>query len=305
GTFGVPDQLPDRTPALDRLHGLRFYQRLWSKRRRHDLPIPVGDTPGPVALRDKGEGGTALPKWSFSAIVQRRSSVGETRRINAEALVPVHQPDMFGGEHTPGIDRPDAVSQNNALGNPKAHFKRIAMGYRDKPFDVATEQARWNDGKEDEDCAVFTQAEVEEHHHKQRKVMYQLRREETPNEIRARMALDPAEWEANSYHSAVLRSAVNHQWVTAMDIAIGQGQCLDDPEVREVLLAMADWRMTEKQYANIKELPGLDKLSLEAQAMIEAVFKYYDKGIFPSPDLVPLTLPSLVKGQLPGGEASQ
>jgi len=70
---------------------------------------------------------------------------------------------------------------------------------------------------------VFSQVEIEEQHHKQRKVMYQLRHEETPNEIRARMALAPAEWKANSCHSAVLRSAVNHQWVTAMDIAIGQG----------------------------------------------------------------------------------
>ena len=70
-----------------------------------------------------------------------------------------------------------------------------------------------------------------------------IEREETPNEIRARLAVDPNEWGNNSYHSAVLRSPENHRWVTAMDVAVGQGKCLDDPHIREVLIAVADWRI--------------------------------------------------------------
>ncbi|MGE9840312.1 effector protein Tle3 domain-containing protein, partial [Pseudomonas sp. UM16] len=43
---------------------------------------------------------------------------------------------------------------------------------------------------------------------------YRIEREETPNEIRARLPDDPNEWDANSYHSAMLRSPENHRWVT-------------------------------------------------------------------------------------------
>ena len=109
------------------------------------------------------------------------------------------------------------------------------------------------------------------------------------------MQVDQKEWTDNSYHSAVLRSPENHRWVTAMDIAIGQARCLDDPVMREVLVAIADWKMDKKRFVDeVMKMQGWSRLSAEAQALVEASYLYYDKGKFPSIDLVSLTPPRLV-----------
>ncbi|MFV3381237.1 effector protein Tle3 domain-containing protein, partial [Pseudomonas sp. NY15354] len=111
--------------------------------------------------------------------------------------------------------------------------------------------------------------------------------------------------ETNSYHSAVLRSPENHRWVTAMDIAVGQAHCLNDPQLREVLVAIADWKMDSKVFSTICGLPGWSRLSNETQELVKANSKYYDKGIFPSSDLVSLNPPSLVVGPDKEGARSE
>ncbi|MET4715861.1 hypothetical protein ACVKS2_002077, partial [Pseudomonas sp. PvP125] len=105
---------------------------------------------------------------------------------------------------------------------------------------------------------------------------------------------DKPELEPNSYHSAILRSPENQRWVTAMDIAVGQAHCLDDPVMREVLVAIADWRMDEKLFRAASELPGWSRLSEESQTLVEACSQYYEIGTFPPAELVSLTPPSLV-----------
>lgn len=110
------------------------------------------------------------------------------------------------------------------------------------------------------------------------------------------MEVDSSTWKNNSYHSAVLRSPENHRWVTAMDIAIGQAKCLDDPVMRAVLVAIADWKLDKRRFGQVCELPGWSRLSLEARALVEASHSYYQFGTFPSEDLVSLTPPSLVSG---------
>ncbi|WP_414929110.1 DUF3274 domain-containing protein, partial [Pseudomonas sp. IT-P74] len=131
GTYGVPDELPQGEPAMTALQSMRFYQRLWTKRLRNGEPVLVGKAPQPDFTRAEGEprypGG-----WSVAAIASQAGiSEGQTRNINAEQLHPPHAPQMFGGEavtgstHEAGKDRPDAVSQNAALGNPGASFKWI------------------------------------------------------------------------------------------------------------------------------------------------------------------------------------
>jgi hypothetical protein len=110
------------------------------------------------------------------------------------------------------------------------------------------------------------------------------------------MEHDQKTWGANSYHSAILRSPENQRWVTAMDIAIGQAHCLDNPVMREVLVAIADWKMDEEVFTRTSALPGWSRLSDEAQALVTASYRYYDKGIFPSSDLVSLTPPPLLTG---------
>ncbi|MNG18295.1 hypothetical protein D3C84_1023480 [compost metagenome] len=79
-----------------------------------------------------------------------------------------------------------------------------------------------------------------------------------------------------------------------MDIAIGQAHCLDDPRMREVLVAIADWKMDEEVFMRTSALPGWSRLSDEAQALATASYMYYDKGIFPPTDVVSLVPPSLL-----------
>ncbi|MBI6646034.1 DUF3274 domain-containing protein, partial [Pseudomonas synxantha] len=148
--------------------------------------------------------------------------------------------------------------------------------------------ARFNAQSEDpEDHTRAVRKSTKHSHHE---------REETPREARARMEVDSNAWEENSYHSGVLRSPENHRWVTAMDIAIGQARCLDDPVMREVLVAIADWKLDKKQFGIVEKLPGWARLSMQARSLVKASYLYYQEGEFPSTDLMSLTPPTLVIG---------
>ncbi len=94
------------------------------------------------------------------------------------------------------------------------------------------------------------------------------------------MEKNPDAWSENSYHSGLLRSPENHRWVTAMDIAIGQAKCLDDPAMRDVLIAIADWKIDKKVFEHIEKLPGWVRLSNKAQALVKASNDYYVKVNF-------------------------
>ncbi|MNO81155.1 hypothetical protein D3C76_723850 [compost metagenome] len=223
---------------------------------------------------------------------------GQERLINAEALNPPHAPQMFGGEAktgsstTAGQDKPDEVAKSVALGKDAASFLWIRMPAEyDAPNTTQQEAlARFNglsDDPEDHTRAVrkgAARSSSSSCHE----------REETPREARVRMEHDQGTWGANSYHSAILRSPENQRWVTAMDIAIGQAHCLDDPAMREVLVAIADWKMDEVQYRIVNKLPGWSRLSAEAQALVKSSYLYYQEGIFPPSDLVSLTPPTLL-----------
>lgn len=161
-------------------------------------------------------------------------------------------------------------------------------------IDVEVVRARWNQGKEpDDQTHAFRRTAVSGIALLETKDHYRYEREETPNEIRARMDVDPDELSENSYHSAVLRSPENHRWVTAMDIAIGQARCLDDPVMREVVVAIADWKMDTMRFDEIMKMEGWSRLSVQARTLVKASYLYYQEGQFPS-DLVPLTPPTLV-----------
>lgn len=300
GTFGVPSHLPDGTPAMPAMPS-GFYQRLWSTRQRNEQPIYVGAEPALVPLRVRGERRAAEHR-SVQALFQKTTGIGETVYVNGEALIPPHAPQMFSGEAVtgsptlPGIDAPDAVSQNNALGNKTAKFKWIEVRKSPTRVDLDQELIAWNEDKHPDDQTRVLRQRMSGNPMLGAVGHFLIEREETPNEIRARLAVDPEEWDNNSYHSAVLRSPENHRWVTAMDVAVGQGKCLDDPQIREVLIAMADWRMDEKAYKEgLTQMPGWPRLSAEARALVTANFLYYQYGTFPSPELVPMTPPPLVR----------
>ncbi len=304
GTFGMPDVLPNGTAAMTALQSLRFYQRMWTKRHRDGEPVLVGKAPQPEQVRAGAEsyhpGG-----WSIPALVSRAGiREGQERHINAEALHPSHAPHLFGGEAisgtptTAGLDRPDDVGKSVALGKEAATFKWIQMPAEyDPPLTTQNEAlARFNaQSKDPEDHTRAVRKSTRHSRHE---------REETPREARARMDVDSTTWEENSYHSGVLRSPENHRWVTAMDIAIGQAECLNDPVMRKVLAAIADWKIDEKRFNKLRELPGWARLSTQAQELVTASYLYYQEGVFPSTDLISLTPPTLVTG-LPRKGASR
>lgn len=301
GTYGVPNALPDGKPAMKALQSLRFYQRMWTKRHRNGEPVLVGQAIQQTLLRAEGEprypGGWTIP----SAASQAPMINGHERLINAEPLSPPHAPQLFGGEAvtgTPtqaGLDSPDDVSICAALGNPSARFRWVPERTIRNRVNLTKERVQWNAGKEPGDQTRDMQIKPLPGRAiglgADRYVIY---REETPNEIKARLSIDPKEMVANSYHSAVLRSPENHRWVTAMDIAIGQAHSLDDPDMREVLVAIANWRIGKKDFRNVKALSAWSRLSGEAQALVAASNEYYERGVFPSPELVSLTPPSMV-----------
>ncbi|VVO17782.1 hypothetical protein PS712_03979 [Pseudomonas fluorescens] len=307
GTYGVPDATPDGRPAMMALQSMGFYQRLWTKRQRDGEPVLVGKPPQPEFIRAPGEHRYPGASMLIGVASQAPITKGQERLINAEALTPPHAPQMFGGEAIPGspttagLDKPDEVAKSIALGKDAATFLWVRMPAEyDAPNTTQQEAlARFNGLTED----------PEDHTRAVRKGAARTRtssfheREETPREARARMERDQREWGTNSYHSAILRSPENQRWVTAMDIAIGQAHCLDDPRMREVLVAIADWKMDEEQFLNIKGLSGWSRLSAEAQALVTASYLYYQEGEFPPSALVSLTPPSLLAGASKKGGA--
>ncbi|MFQ6574049.1 DUF3274 domain-containing protein, partial [Pseudomonas sp. UM16] len=192
---------------------------------------------------------------------------------------------------------------SNALGNPAARFQWCYV--YNSPTRINLDKARdgWNQEKLPGDqTAALRQTLVRGNPMLDIPDYYRIEREETPNEIRARLPDDPNEWDANSYHSAMLRSPENHRWVTAMDIAIGQAKCLTHPDTREVLVAIADWKLDGERYKKVIALPGWSRLSIEAQTLVTASHLYYHLGEFPSSDLVSLEPPSLLAGAVKKGE---
>ncbi|RMV98300.1 hypothetical protein ALP01_04173 [Pseudomonas caricapapayae] len=302
GTYGVWDTLGKKNgrQPMNELQPLRFYQRMWTKRHRDGAPVLVGKPAGRELLRADDEprypGG-----WTVAGVIsQAPVEIGQLCLINAEPLSPPHEPQMFGGEFESGtatkagLDKPDDVSINAALGNPSARFNWINIRTYSGRIDLEQERDRWNKGKAsgDQTSAMQSRRLTGEGAPKPSD-RYALEREETPNEIRARLAETP-ELDPNSYHSAVLRSPENQRWVTAMDIAIGQAKCLNDPAMREVLVAIANWRMDKEGFERVQKSAGWTRLSVEAQLLISASHKYYEYGKFPAPNLVPLTPPSLI-----------
>ncbi|MNJ69875.1 hypothetical protein D3C77_662760 [compost metagenome] len=79
-----------------------------------------------------------------------------------------------------------------------------------------------------------------------------------------------------------------------MDIAIGQAECLNDPTMREVLVAIADWKLDKNRYEKLTNLPGWSRLGVESQALVTASYLYYRRGKFPATELVSLEPPSLL-----------
>ncbi|RMV77075.1 hypothetical protein ALP05_00879 [Pseudomonas caricapapayae] len=305
GTYGVWDthgKDSTRNPMAE-LKAVRFFQRMWTKRYRDGSPVMVGKPPGHELLRAKNE--SRYPGGGFITGLISKGPIEEGHKllINAEQLYPPHAPNMFGGEAVEGTptasgrDRPDDTNKASALGNPRAKFNWRYVRSHTGPIDLEQELARWNMGKAPgEQTRLMRKKRVTGEGAPKPMDRYDIEREETPDEIRKFMDESSEVLDENSYHSGLLRSPENQRWVTAMDIAIGQAKCLDDPVMRDVLVAIADWKMDEEQFTKVTELAGWNKISDEAQELVRACYLYYDKGKFPSESLISPTPPLLVTG---------
>ncbi|RMP77126.1 hypothetical protein ALQ15_04934 [Pseudomonas syringae pv. actinidiae] len=312
GTFGVWDthgKDSDRNPMAE-LKAVRFYQRMWTKRHRDGSPVMVGKPPGYDLLRAKNESRYAGDSWFAGLLSKGPTEEGHRILINAEQLYPPHAPYMFGGEEIKGkptesgLDRPDDANKASAVGNPRAklrwHFVRNHTG----SIDLERELVEWNMGKAPgQQTRIIRKRRLTGDGAPKPSDTYEILREDTPDEIREFMdeSNSTEVLDFNSYHSGLLRSPENHQWVTAMDIAIGQAKCLDDPAMRDVLVAIADWKMDVRQFLSTTELPGWENLSAEAQALVKASHEYYQKGIFPPASVVSLVPPPLVQASMKSG----
>ncbi|CZT30528.1 effector protein Tle3 domain-containing protein [Pseudomonas cerasi] len=233
--------------------------------------------------------------WVTGPLSKGAIEKGHKILINAEQLYPPHAPQMFGGEEKTeksspsGLDRPDDANQASALGNPRAKFKWRYVRSQIGPVDLELEVAKWNMGKAPgKQTRMMRKRRAPGEGASKPMDPYDIEREETPDEIREYMDKSTDVLDKNSYHSGLLRSPENHQWVTAMDIAIGQAKCLDDPEMRDVLVAIADWKMDKQFFEDVLKMPGWERLSVDAQLLVAASHKYYEYGKFPSASLVSL-----------------
>lgn len=338
GTFGIPDVVPadgtaktqQNKKSMDAMKALakhgRFLQRMWTRMERIDpadgkrKKVLVGTKPGSVPVREIAERLNPGPADGISnaannLFMQDKFIPAEMRYINGEELKPPCEPDLYGGEikgRKGGPDRwgndrigmaePDDVTQNVILGNQYASMKWKQMDVtNDVGYDLEKAKRDFN--------AKNPSIDDQAHHWRLQPILsntlamgpvsYTVEREETPNEARKRMKSDEDVYQANNYHSAILHATENQRWVTAMDVAIGQAVTLDDPVWRELILAIADWKLSPYAYSTILANRAYkEKLSQENKDFITACKDYYQSGTFPAERFVSMAMPDLVVNEL-------
>jgi len=267
GTLGVPAQVdtqsvskngtrpePKPMPVLSEL-GPRFLQRVWSWRSREGGPMHVGTAPGPYAPRKKGEAAYDGAGF-FEALIRVSLNPDEVIHISGEALNPTYQPDLHHGEDS-GAAKP-VNEQLAAKAKGPGYVGQLSMDPIDAADAVVKGGIKGAARDEIQRKGAVTEQEK-----------WDIARQHYQNEGIS----------DNSYHSSIVGNREHHRWVTAMDVAIGQANCMDDPEWRELLLAMADWRTDwVREKGN---MPKYAQLQAEVKTLVEATYQYYTDGIFP------------------------
>ncbi|WP_293813765.1 DUF3274 domain-containing protein [uncultured Aquitalea sp.] len=255
GTLGVPAAVDTTSahkngggrsakspmPVLSAL-GPRFLQRVWTWRSRNGTRTPVGAAPGSYAPRAEDE-----KKYDgtgfFATLARVALKPGEQVQITGEALNPTFTPDLHHGEDS------GAAAKINTEKEAEVHGPGYVGVINMDPIDATDALVKGGlKGRADAKEAL-------QH--------YQ----------------DEGTFE-NSYHSSIVANREHHRWVTAMDVAIGQANSIDDPEWLELLLRVADWRTnwmllkaTTKKY---NEMDG------KVRELVEATYQYYSDGTFPA-----------------------
>lgn len=312
GTNGVPDTTPvhdtehRKNVDLDLMAPLiegGFRQRVFTRRKRGGEVVKVGTAPQVFNLREKGETSHGTDDFKSNQIKQAGNSVGATRNINGEELNPPFDPELQGnvipgtettpinaGETLPGKQSWDQMETEIAL--TRVTLLSLPMERQDwpgagldpsSPTKAEMEAHLNSDPDPDNHCKVYDVTAGYPVNPDARFVV----RSETPNEAKIRLMNDRRD--PSSYHSAIMSGRTNHRYATAMDVAIGQGKVMDDPEWSTLLRFVADWRtplvtIQDKAGAKYAQLiPGL-------KTLVEANGDYYAFGKFPTA-MVPSTLP--------------
>ncbi|QCP47932.1 DUF3274 domain-containing protein [Trinickia violacea] len=296
-----------------------FYQRLWTKLKRDGKPVYVGLAPQTISARTSneprfpgGSGATEIASqhpyrtaWSGAPV-----DGSLDRWINGEQIDPAYAPNLFGGEthdkkRTPTGQMPaDDVGVDVALGNPLAGYgSKLITGIPASVLAQANQQKtdaasaavvkQWYNGQHDDENDQTSNVTALDGTN--------FVRDETPNEVRARLAGKDAT--DNNYHSGILNDAANVRAIAAMDVAVGQAKTLDDPVWRATLIAFANWRTNwEKVSPQISVC--FNTFGKDAKDLAYATQQYYFSGKFPEEKCVPRTWPPLVKSQTHDERAS-
>lgn len=267
GTHGIPESLKCGTPAMTILKQYRFFQRAWSRRSTdvHGKDVRIGQAPGYLDFGND-----------------------QAYFINGEAIFPPFCPKMYGGEEIrgtsekPGMVIPNEYTKDQRIGNPDEmlpfYLMKEVAGY--VPPKAQEMMHEFNDGKDPNDQTYSMHMKpVGDLHGTLRG--HRVMREETPNETRSRISAMSSEWQANSYHSAMLSERDNLRCVAAYDLAVGQAHTLDSDDTRSLLIGLADWKMDQQAYALLESNVMFNTLSPQAKALAEGCRIYYQSGIFP------------------------
>lgn len=78
----------------------------------------------------------------------------------------------------------------------------------------------------------------------------------------------------SSYHSAIMSDRANHRYATAMNVAIGQGEAMDNPEWAALLKTIANWRNSLKKVKDNGKTKYAELIPCMA-ALVKATCEYY------------------------------
>ncbi|MBA4709089.1 T6SS effector phospholipase Tle3 domain-containing protein [Aquitalea aquatica] len=222
---------------------------------------PVGAPPGKYAPRANGEDAYDGVDF-FPTLARVALKPGESVQVTGEALNPPFPPNLHHGEDS------GAAKAINAKKEAESHGPRYAGVINMDPIDATD--------------AIVKGGLAGKNSEKEALQHYQ----------------DEGTFD-NSYHSSIVANREHHRWVTAMDVAIGQANCMDDPEWRELLMMIADWRSNFDQDKIVPKLKKYDQLDNGVKAIVEATYTYYSGGEFPS-GLVPAKPPAPIVSKTRG-----
>jgi pimeloyl-ACP methyl ester carboxylesterase len=307
GTLGLPES-QEATPANGAKESIKlisdkFFQRVFTRRKRDGKSEMVGTAPHHYVVRESGESSTMTSMYD-ETLKRASVKVGTTRNINAPELANSFAPALedntisgTGGKKLWGYSASDVSANTQSTDELEASIAVAASDLETLPAETlawpsyvpnvtglpseSEVQASVNDGKDGLDqtqiLKVFstkppTPGQV------------MVIRKETPNEGKLRFM--NTKFDPSSYHSGVMSGELNHRCATAFDVSIGQARAIDDADRAYALRGIADWRIPAKKIKKMSN-GAYEQFDSITTQYAEATFAYNRNGDFPDENLVP------------------